>query len=259
MQKGNNVKTRTIEYKLPFETPEEFLAWRDKADMDDDCVDSCDICPIRKLCDLFFDVENELDEDRTVGCAKMYEIILENAKKDGDTKALHNEKLTTDKQETIEDVLPAQMFSKMTFSKEKWDEIMARDVWPIDNTPFRMRKDILEPVSIDKNRVLMKHCEEKDGLIELRKGISDISIGDALYAQVIIRYDDDHYIKGMAIYSDDIPAGFDMEVNYGPKDPVRVMTNKCAFSVNDHRPIKQRVYDNDDKLSPINIIVMEGE
>jgi hypothetical protein len=27
-------------------------------------------------------VENELDEDQTVGCAKMYEIILENAKKE---------------------------------------------------------------------------------------------------------------------------------------------------------------------------------
>lgn len=254
MSQGNNVKALTIEYKLPFETPEEFVAWRNKTDMDDDCVDSCDICPIGKLCDLFCDVEKELDEDRTVGCAKMYEIILENAKKDGDTKALHNE-------ETIEDVLPAQMLSKMTFSKEKWDEIMAGSVRPIaiDNTPFRMRKDILEPVSVDKDRVLMKNCEEKDGLIELRKGVSDISIGDALYAQVIIRYDDDHYIKGMAIYSDDIPAGFDMVVNYGPKDPVCVMTNKCAFSVNDHRPIKQQFYGNDDKLSPINIIAMEGE
>lgn len=252
MSQGNNVKARTIEYSLPFETPEEFVKWRNKTDMDDDCVDSCDICPIGKLCDLFCDVENELDEDRTIGCAKMYEIILENAKKEGDTKALRTE-------ETIEDVLPAQMLSKMTFSKEKWDEIIARDVWPIDKTPFRMRKDILEPVSVDKDRVLMKNCEEKDGLIELRKGVSDISIGDALYAHVIIRYDEDHYIKGMAIYSDDIPSGFDMVVNYGHRDPVRVMTNKCAFSANDHRPIKQQVYGNDDKLSPINIIDMEGE
>ena len=84
MCKGNNVKARTIEYKLPFETPEEFIAWRNKTDMNDDCVYSCDICPIRKLCDLFCDVENELDEDRTVGCAKRYEIILENAKKEGE-------------------------------------------------------------------------------------------------------------------------------------------------------------------------------
>lgn len=153
---------------------------------------------------------------------------------------------------------------KVTMSKEKWDKILAEavqrgDLSGIDNTPFQMRKDILEPVSIDKDRVLMKHCEEKDGLIELRKGVSDISIGDALYAQVIIRYDDDHYIKGMAVYSDDIPTGFDMVVNYGPKDPVRVMTNKCEFSVKSHRYIKQQFYDNNTKLSPINIIAIEGD
>ena len=81
--KGDYVKTRTIEYKLPFKTPEEFLAWRDKADMDDDCVDSCDICPICKLCDLFCDVETELDIGaHTIGCAKTYKIILANAKED---------------------------------------------------------------------------------------------------------------------------------------------------------------------------------
>lgn len=155
--------------------------------------------------------------------------------------------------------MAAMLVSKMTFSKEQWDEIMARNMWPIDNTPFQMRKDILEPVSIDKDRVLMKHCEEKDGLIELRKGVSDISIGDALYAQVIIRYDEDHYIKGMAVYSDDVPTGFDVVVNYGPKDPVCPMANRCAFSANDHRPIKQQFYDNNTKLSPINIIALEGD
>lgn len=82
--KGNNVKARTIEYSLPFETPEEFIAWRDKTDNSDDCVDSCDVCPIGKLCDLFCDVETELEVgDRTIGCAKMYEVILANVKKEG--------------------------------------------------------------------------------------------------------------------------------------------------------------------------------
>lgn len=153
---------------------------------------------------------------------------------------------------------------KVTMSKEKWDEIVAiglknGDLSGIDNTPFQMRKDILEPVSIDKDRVLIKYCEDKDGIIELRKGVSDIFIEDALYAQVIIRYDENHYIKGIAIYSDDIPTGFDMVVNYGPKDPVRVMTNKCAFSTKSYRSIKQQFYDNNTKLSPINIISIEGD
>lgn len=77
-------ETKTIEYKLPFETSEEFVAWRDEADEDDDLVDSCDVCPIAKLCDLFCSVETELDiGDRTIGCGKMYEIILANVKKEG--------------------------------------------------------------------------------------------------------------------------------------------------------------------------------
>lgn len=83
--KGDYVKTRTIEYKLPFETSEEFVAWRDETNENDDLVDACDICPIAKLCDLFCSVETELDiEDRTIGCGKMYEIILANIEKEGE-------------------------------------------------------------------------------------------------------------------------------------------------------------------------------
>ena len=75
------VKTQTIEFKLPFKTSEEFEKWRDEAD--GDFVDACDICPIAKLCDLFCSVETELEiEDRTIGCRKMYEIVLANVKKD---------------------------------------------------------------------------------------------------------------------------------------------------------------------------------
>lgn len=83
--KSDFTKTLSIEFKLPFKTPEEFIAWRDKTDMDDDCVDSCDICPIGKLCGLFCDVEIALDiGDQTIGCAKMYEVISANVKKEGE-------------------------------------------------------------------------------------------------------------------------------------------------------------------------------
>lgn len=79
--KGDFTKTLSIEYKLPFKTSEEFEKWRDEAD--GDFVDACDICPIAKLCDLFCSVETELEiEDRTIGCRKMYEIILANVKKE---------------------------------------------------------------------------------------------------------------------------------------------------------------------------------
>ena len=82
--KGDYVKTQVIEYKLPFETPEDFVTWRDEVDDNDDFArGACDICPIAKLCDLFCSIETELGiEDRTVGCSKMYEIVLANVKKE---------------------------------------------------------------------------------------------------------------------------------------------------------------------------------
>ena len=42
----------------------------------------------------------------------------------------------------------------------------------------------------------------KDGVIELRRGVPDLSLGGARYAQVRIAVDDTHYLKGMALYSD---------------------------------------------------------
>lgn len=64
---------------------------------------------------------------------------------------------------------------------------------------------------IESSRVLIKQNPLKEGVIELRKGVEDISLGDRQYAQVRIRVGDARaYIKGMAMYSDDIPAGYDV-------------------------------------------------
>lgn len=54
---------------------------------------------------------------------------------------------------------------------------------------------------------------EKDGVIELRRGVDDISLGSANYAQVRIAVDGTHYLKGMAMYSDDLPPGVDIRFN----------------------------------------------
>ena len=64
---------------------------------------------------------------------------------------------------------------------------------------------------IESSRVLIKQDPLKEGVIELRKGVPDISLGDRQYAQVRIRVGNARaYIKGMAVYSDDIPAGYDV-------------------------------------------------
>ena len=71
--------------------------------------------------------------------------------------------------------------------------------------------------SISADRVQIKYNEEGgvdcDGLIELRRGVDDISIGSSAYAQVRIPVNDSYYIKGMAVYSDDLPPGVDVRFN----------------------------------------------
>ena len=73
------------------------------------------------------------------------------------------------------------------------------------------------PQSIDSSRIFIKYAEdggaEKDGVIELRKGVPDLDLGSSKYAQVRIAVDKDQYMKGMAVYSDDVPKGYDIILN----------------------------------------------
>lgn len=73
------------------------------------------------------------------------------------------------------------------------------------------------PVSISSKRIKINYKEDggidKDGVIELRRGVDDISLGNARYAQVRIAVDNSHYLKGMAMYSDNMPEGIDIVFN----------------------------------------------
>jgi len=73
------------------------------------------------------------------------------------------------------------------------------------------------PASISSERVKIRYAEEgglgKDGVIELRRGVADLDLGPSHYAQVRIMVDGTHYLKGMAMYSDDIPDGVDIIFN----------------------------------------------
>ncbi len=93
------------------------------------------------------------------------------------------------------------------------------------NEPFEIPKELEIPQpkvqewpKLDNlDRVYIRYAEdggtEKEGVIEIRKGVKDLDLGDTGYAQVRIPVNDDHYMKGMAVYSDDIPDGFDIVYN----------------------------------------------
>ena len=73
------------------------------------------------------------------------------------------------------------------------------------------------PASMDSKRLAIRYAEDggiqKDGLIEIRRGVDDLNLGNSHYAQVRIMVDGTHYIKGMAVYSDDLPKGVDVMFN----------------------------------------------
>lgn len=90
------------------------------------------------------------------------------------------------------------------------------------------------PQSISSKRVYIRYTDEagekggieRDGLIELRPGVEDLSLGDNTYAQVRIAVDGNKYMKGMAVYNPDIPEGYDVIYNSKKvegKDPFKKM------------------------------------
>lgn len=78
-------------------------------------------------------------------------------------------------------------------------------------------KGFVYPKSMDSSRLAIRYAEDggikKDGVIEIRRGIDDLSLGESTYAQVRILVDGNRYIKGMAVYSDDLPDGVDVLFN----------------------------------------------
>jgi DNA-binding CsgD family transcriptional regulator len=73
------------------------------------------------------------------------------------------------------------------------------------------------PLSISSKRVQVRYGDEGgtdlDGVIQVRRGVDDVSLGGKNYAQVRVAVDGTHYLKGMAVYSDDLPAGVDVRFN----------------------------------------------
>ena len=77
------------------------------------------------------------------------------------------------------------------------------------------------PTSLDSKRMQIRYAEEggleRDGVIELRRGVQDLSLGESRYSQVRIMVDGTHYLKGMAVYSDNMPDGVDVIFNTNKK------------------------------------------
>lgn len=134
---------------------------------------------------------------------------------------------------------------------------------------------IKKPSSISSKRVKVRYDEDggtdMDGVIQIRRGVKDLSLGNSTYAQVRIAVDGTHYLKGMAMYSDDLPKGVDVVFNtnkkkgtpkLGPKDNTVLKPMKKDPDNPFGATIRKQLYfkgkDGKQKLSAINIVNDEG-
>lgn len=115
-------------------------------------------------------------------------------------------------------------FQVLTKGDVSWKEVMDnRDkIVSPEGSYFeddgRTLSNILTPLSISSDRIKINYSDtsdggEKDGVIEIRPGAKDLSLGGNTYAQVRIAVDGTHYLKGMAIYNPDLPKGVDVVFN----------------------------------------------
>ncbi len=73
------------------------------------------------------------------------------------------------------------------------------------------------PLSVNPRRIRINYGDqggkEADGIIYVRPGVKDLAIGNSRYGQVRILVDGTHYLKGMAVYKEDMPPGVDLIFN----------------------------------------------
>jgi len=128
------------------------------------------------------------------------------------------------------------------------------------------------PVDMDSNRIAIRYAEdggdEADGLIQLRRGVDDLSLGASKYTQVRIAVDGSHYIKGMAVYGDDIPEGYDIQFNTNKKREDKPNKLDVLKPLKDDADlpfgsiVRQKTYLDTagvEKLSPLNIVNDEAD
>lgn len=130
------------------------------------------------------------------------------------------------------------------------------------------------PAPLDSKRVMVRYAEDggtnKDGVIEIRRGLKDLNLGNSNYAQVRISVDGTHYLKGMAVYADDLPAGKDIRFNTNKSKSVPMIGEGDTvlkrmksdpdnpFGATIRRQMEYLDKNGKKKLSPINLVNEEG-
>lgn len=110
-----------------------------------------------------------------------------------------------------------------------YDKVHSLDDYISRDGGTTLEKKFHYPESMDSKRLQIRYKEDggidKDGVIELRRGVDDLSLGGSHYSQVRILVDGKKYLKGMAVYADDkdLPPGVDVIFNTNKSKSVKKM------------------------------------
>lgn len=128
---------------------------------------------------------------------------------------------------------------------------------------------IKPPIQINPKRVEINYAEtggaKLDGVIYLRPGVKDLSMNGKNYAQVRIQVGENHYIKGMAVYKDNLPKGTDIVFNTNKKKSEKPDKLDVLKALKDDAEnpfgtvVKQIKDDNDNVTSALNLVYEQGQ
>jgi hypothetical protein len=118
--------------------------------------------------------------------------------------------------------LPGVTYSELSANRDQLGQIAK---YSVDDGKSYL--GLLPPIAVNPKRVAVRYAEDggdkADGVIYVRRGVKDLSLGDSRYAQVRIQVGPDHFIKGMAMYKDDMPDGVDLVFNTNKSDTGKKM------------------------------------
>jgi hypothetical protein len=213
----------------------------------------------KKYIDIGTGVENHLGMSNTkLGTAVA--VLTEEGYK---VQYLKVKQLGTGKQTTLK-VLTAPDVTYSELSKNR-DQI--KQVGHFSEDGGRNYVRIQKPLSVDSKRVGVRYAEDggadSDGVIHVRPGVDDVSLGGARYAQVRIAVDGTHYLKGMAMYKDDLPDGVDLVFNTNKRNTGNKLDAMKAMKDDPDNPfgavVRQKIGKDGKVKSAMNVVNEEGD
>lgn len=128
--------------------------------------------------------------------------------------------------------------------------------------------NVKPPLQVNPKRVAIRYKEDggadMDGVIEIRRGVDDLSMGHARYIQARVAVGGTHYLKGMVMFADDLPDGVDIRFNTNKTNTGNKLDALKKLKDDPENPfgtiVRQRTTPDGKKVtSALNIVNGEGD